>query len=305
MNIKRIIKTLPIPFSGVMLSLAALGNLLKTINEDLRLFLGVLSLVIFFLLTIKSIFDFEQIKNGFNNPVIAGVMSTFPMTMMILSTYLVKFNLAIARFFFTGGILIHLLIIVMFTKNYVLKFDLNNFYPTNFIVYTGIVCGSVASPALGLQHIGQILFWIGLIGLIIMYPLVTKRVVKKSLPSLISPIIAIYTAPASLCLAGYISAYGVKGSFVFFGLLIFASINFIFILTKLPKSLGINFNPSYSALTFPFVITAIAIKMSEISSIYSSFTQIIAVVLVSYVFMLFIKAIITEIFQKDLVASEI
>ncbi len=298
-KIKRLIDIVPIPISGVMLSLAAMGNLLKPVGEEVRLSLGFISLIIFIFLTLKILINFKQIKIGFDNPIIAGVMSTFPMTMMIFSTYFVGYSRFIAQIFFAGGITIHLIIIILFTKKYLFNFDLQDVFPTNFIVYTGIVCASVASPALGLNQIGQVMFWIGLLGLAIMLPLVTKRIILSPLPKKVSPTIAIYTAPASLCLAGYISSYGIKHSSFTYFLFGLATINLLFVLIKLSKLLKVGFNPTYAAFTFPFVITAIAVTMSGVSTLYASFTKVIAILLVGYVFTSFIKFTTNKFLEKD------
>jgi exfoliative toxin A/B len=45
-------------------------------------------------------------------------------------------------------------------------------------------------------------------------------------------------------------------------LLILSQLTYIYVLTKLPKLLGLKFYPSYSAFTFPMVITAISIKLT-------------------------------------------
>ena len=70
------------------------------------------------------------------------------------------------------------------------------------------------------------------------------------------PLFCIFTAPAALCLAGYIQSVAPKSAAMVIGMLVLASALYIMVLVKLPGY------PSYAAFTFPFVITAIATKQS-------------------------------------------
>jgi len=298
-KMRRLIKIIPIPISGLMLALAALGNLVGSYSNDLRYVLGSFSTLLFIILTLKIILNFEQIRNGFDKPIIAGVMATYPMTMMILSTYIIRFYNILSKGLFSLGVLIHIFIILIFIKKYLLKFDINNFLPTNFIVFTGITCASVASKALSMETIGKVFFWVGLAGLIVMYPLVTKRMINNRLKGKIIPIFAIYTAPTSLCLAGYLSTYS-KSDAMFYFLIAFATLNLIIVLSQIPKILRTEFNPTYSALTFPFVITAIAIKMSNISTIYTNITTLISIGFVMYVFSMYSRMLISQLSENEI-----
>jgi len=298
-KMKKLVEVIPIPISGLMLALAALGNYMGSFSSNLRYFLGSISSLLLILLSAKIIMNFEQIKISLNNPVTAGVMSTYPMTMMILSTYIVKFNELLARGLFFFGIGLHLCLILFFIKKYLFKFDINKVFPTHFIVFTGITCASVASKALSMKSVGIVFFWVGLIGLIIMYPLVTKRVITNKLNNKIFPIIAIYTAPASLCLAGYMSTYN-RIDTMFYLLLGFVTLNLMFVLMQIPKIMQVGFNPTYSALTFPFVITAIAIKTSKVSKLYVDFTAVLAIGLVSYVLFMYAKKIFIDLSHSEL-----
>jgi exfoliative toxin A/B len=92
-------------------------------------------------------------------------------------------------------------------------------------------------------------------------PVVLYRVLKiKEIPEPALPTITIFAAPASLCLAGYLNSFPDKNIFIVGFLGILSLLMFVAVIAYMPKMLRINFYPSYSAFTFPFVITAIAIK---------------------------------------------
>ena len=54
------LKRIPMPFVGVMLALAALGNLVQSYGEIYRSILGILSAIIYVITTIKP---FQSFKN--------------------------------------------------------------------------------------------------------------------------------------------------------------------------------------------------------------------------------------------------
>ena len=160
--------------------------------------------------------------------------------------------------------MIHGLLIIYFTKNYIFKFDIKKVFPSYFVVYVGIVVGSVTAPAFNALGIGQIIFWFGFISYLVLLPIVLYRVFKtKGIPEPAIPTITIFAAPASLCLAGYMSSFAVKNMFLV-GFLTGLSLLMTFgVLLYMIKMLRLKFYPSYAAFTFPFVISAIAIKKTN------------------------------------------
>jgi len=257
----RILKKLPLPISGLMLSLAALGNLFGGYSPDIRNLFGGISFIIFLMLTAKMIKYPACIKEGLDNPVIGGVMATFPMTVMTLSTYIKPYSSQIGLSFWVIGIILHLSLVVFFTKKYILNFNIKKVFPTYLTVYAGIAVAGVTAPAHQMQDIGQILFWIGFLQYMPILPFVIYRTfVVKEIPEMTLPSIAIFAAPGSVCLAGYINSFPEKNIFMVYLLLGVAAVNILIALSQMPRLLKLKFYPSFSAFTFPFVISATAFK---------------------------------------------
>ena len=285
----KLIKELPIPVSGVALSLAAMGNLLRPYGEGVRYSLGSLSLIILAMLIIKIVSYPKCLEQGFSNPVVAGVMATFPMTLMILSTYIAPLSSVVGKGIYFLGLGIHVFLIVVFTIKYLLNFDIKKVFPTHFIVYVGVVCASVASPAHGMQILGQYLFWFGLVSYVALLPIVIYRVAKEKInadPA--KPTMAIFLAPPSLCLAGYFSSFATRNAYItsFLGVFIVASL--VFVLLYMVSIRSIGFYPSFSAFTFPFVISAIATKPLNIW-ILSPIITFLAITFVTFVLLSYIR----------------
>ncbi|MBU3105113.1 TDT family transporter [Clostridium gasigenes] len=257
------IKKIPLPISGVMLGFAALGNLLQSYSESIRLLCGVISLILGLLLICKIIIYPSMIKKDMENPIIASVSATFPMAIMLLSTYIKPFIGQAAIYIWYLGISLHLALIIYFTINFILKFDIKKVFTTYFIVYVGLAVASVSAPIFKKTNIGTVAFWFAFISCMILLVVVTYRYAKyKEIPKPVQPLFCIYTAPVSLCLAGYIQSLEKKSLLMIGFLAILSFVIYIIVLSKLLKYLKMPFFPSYSAFTFPFVISALGMKMT-------------------------------------------
>ena len=256
------IKRVPLAISGVILGMAALGNLLQSYGEGIRLIFGGVAFVLLLLLLCKVIFFPQVIKEEFSNPIGAGVTATFPMSLMLFSVYAKPFLSVIAFPLWRVAIFLQVLLFLYYTKRYVLHFEEKNVHTVWFITYVGIVVASLTSPAYQMQPLGQGIFYFGFIALLILLVVVTKRYATLPVPEPAKPLMMIYAAPMALCTAGYTQAFAEKNQSFLLFLLLGTSVLYLFALLKSISFLKLPFYPSYAAFTFPFVISAIATKQS-------------------------------------------
>lgn len=260
---KDIIKKVPIPLCGVMLGLAALGNLLQSYGEGIRSVCGIVAAFLLILILLKLIMFPQMIKEDMQNPIMASVSGTFPMALMLLSTYVKPFIGPAAMYIWYFAILLHIVLIVYFTVKFILKLQLPKVFASYYIVYVGIAVAAVTAPAYEKTGIGSIAFWFGFVTLILLLVLVTIRYVKcPRVPEPAQPLICIYAAPTSLCIAGYVQSVMPKSRGFLLAMLAVATVLYIFSLVKAIGYLKLKFYPSYAAFTFPFVISAIATKQT-------------------------------------------
>jgi exfoliative toxin A/B len=257
---KKLLKSIPIPFAGVMLALAVGGNLLAPFNPIYRNIFGLLSGVCFILITTMIIMNFNKIKEALTHPVLSSVMPTYSMGIIVLSTYIIPFSKSVAFSFWILGLVLHFIMLIIFTNNHIFNFNIKKVFPSYFIVYVGYVCASVTAPAYLMQSLGKTLFYFGLICYIALLPIILYRaIIIKNIPKPALPTVTIFAAPASLLLAGYMSSFSGK-SILLTNIMLFASIiSVIAVLLYLPKMLKNGFFPSYSAFTFPLVISGVAV----------------------------------------------
>lgn len=175
---KDIIKKVPIPLCGVMLGLVALGNLLQSYGEGIRSVCGIVAAFLLILVLLKLIMFPQMIKEDMQNPIMASVSGTFPMALMLLSTYVKPFIGPAAMYIWYFAILLHIVLIVYFTVKFILKLQLPKVFASYYIVYVGIAVAAVTAPAYEKTGIGSIAFWFGFVTLILLLVLVTIRYVK-------------------------------------------------------------------------------------------------------------------------------
>lgn len=256
------IKNIPIPIAGLMLALLSLGNLIQEINPTLRYLFGFLGIIILISLILKIILYPQEVKNDFKNPVIVSSSGTFSMSVMLLSTYLLEFIPNIAYIIWIIGIMLHILLMIYFTYHFIIrKFDISTVYPTYWIVFIGITMAAITSQAHQIQEIGYIFFIIGFIAMIVTLPLITYRYIHcRDVPNMNKPLICIFNALMSILIVGYVnSAQTINTTFLTI-LYTIACIFYAFAFYKLIEYRNLEFYPSFSAFTFPFVISALATK---------------------------------------------
>lgn len=258
------IKNIPIPTAGVMLGLAALGNLLSPYSMIVKIICGILSALLGALLFAKIIKYPKLVHADLKgNPVLGSVFATFFMATMQLCTYVAPVLPVLSKAVWCLAVAAHIILIIWFSKNFVMNLEMKNVFPTYFIAYVGIVVGAVTSPVFNCIQLGIYIFYFGFAAYMLLLLLVTYRYIKMPpQEAAVKPLICIYTAPMSLSLAGYFAVIPEKSFLMITVMQICAQLLFFFILSLMPKLLRLPFYPSYAAFTFPFVITAIALKQS-------------------------------------------
>lgn len=291
----RYLAKLPLPVSAIGLSFVGLANFYISQQFLHYLFLtlggGILLCVI-----LKILLNFQAFAEQMKQVPIAGTFGTFSMGILLISRYFNPVSEVLAKIVWGAGLVIHLIVMIYFTMTFVLKKDLSLVIPAWFIIYVGIVAGSITAPAMGFPVIGKILFGFGLMSFIILLPLVIKRIRALPLPNPLMPTLAILSAPVSLNLVGYMNSFEKKMLWFVLLQLAVSQLLYLYVLLKLPKLLMVPFAPAQVGLTFPLVISATAMKASGVFltqafsgnagwlSIIAAVEGVIAVAVVLWVF---------------------
>ena len=292
-----IIKKLPTPIAGLALGSAALGNLLQPYSSSLQLLFNLLSLIIIVLLTIKFTLGYDELKKEMENPVIATVLATYPMSIMLLASFSKKYIGLLSMPVWIIGIFLDFCVVFYAIYNFIIKErHINKIYPTWFITFVGPAVVTVTAINYHLETLGLIYFYFSYINYLVLLPFVLYRVYKyKHYNDGDYPTITVFSAPGGLLLASYIIGITQKSNMVLAILIPLTILLFIFVLIQLPYLLKRKFYPSFSAFTFPLVICAIAFQKTGIYyqitefSILIHLTELLAIIIVIYVWYGFIK----------------
>ena len=295
-----IIKNLPTPIAGLALGSAALGNLLQPYSSSLQLLFNLLSLIIIVLLTIKFVLEFDKLKKEMENPVVATVLATYPMTIMLLASFSKKYIGLLSMLVWIIGIFLDFCVVCYAIYNFIIKErHINKIYPTWFITFVGPAVVTVTAINYNLETLGLIYFYFSYINYLVLLPFVLYRVYKyKHYKDGDYPTITVFSAPGGLLLASYMIGITQKSNIILAILIPLTILLFIFVLIQLPYLLKRKFYPSFSAFTFPLVICAIAFQKTgiyyqitefSILNILIHLTELLAIIIVIYVWYGFIK----------------
>ena len=261
-------KKLPLAFSGCLLGLAGAGNLILDTFPLLSHVFSLSGLILWFYFLYSHLSDWQESKQELKKaPVLSG-MATFPMAGMILSTYLLRtlpMSLSIvAQILWWFAFLLDVGLIIYFTINYVQTKPRASATPTWTVLYVGIAVASLTYPVVGIVGIAYGAWIFGFILTLILYPLIYKDLKIDPLPLLLLGQEGIYCAPFSLLLAALVRVGGPDlPSWILLVMILASQAFFFFVLSRLPRILKQGFQPSFSALTFPTIITATSLKMAQ------------------------------------------
>ncbi len=261
-------KKLPLAFSGCLLGLAGAGNLILDTFPLLSHVFSLSGLILWFYFLYSHLSDWQESKQELKKaPVLSG-MATFPMAGMILSTYLLRvlpMSLSItAQILWWFAFLLDVGLIIYFTINYVQTKPRASATPTWTVLYVGIAVASLTYPVVGIVGIAYGAWIFGFILTLILYPLIYQDLKKNPLPLALMGQEGIYCAPFSLLLAALVRIGGPGlPNWVLLVMILASQAFFFFVISRLPRILKQGFQPAFSALTFPTIITATSLKMAQ------------------------------------------
>lgn len=261
-------KKLPLAFSGCLLGLAGAGNLILDTFPPLSHVFSLSGLILWFYFLVSHLSHWQESKQEVKKAPLLSGMATFPMAGMILSTYMlrtlpVSLNF-IAQVLWWFAFLLDVGLIIYFTINYVQAKPRTSATPSWTVLYVGIAVASLTYPVVGIVGIAYGAWIFGFILTLILYPLIYQDLKRNPLPLALLGQEGIYCAPFSLLLAALVRIGGpALPSWILLVMVLASQTFFFFVLSRLPRILKQGFQPAFSALTFPTIITATSLKMAQ------------------------------------------
>lgn len=130
------------------------------------------------------------------------------------------------------------------------------------LVYVGIAAAPITSAAFSAQGLGRALLIFAALSAAVILPLVYNADRRAEIPAAQRPLFCISTAPVSICLVGYLRAFDAPAPKLVTILAVLSILLYVPALIRAARHLRGPFAPTLAALTFPFVISASALKQS-------------------------------------------
>ncbi len=260
-------KKLPLAFSGCLLGLAGAGNLISDTLPELSHVFSVLGLGLWIIFLISHLVDWQNTAIELKKPPVLSGMATFPMAGMIFSTYLLRTIPSVpllAQVLWWFSFLLDIGLITYFTILLLKSKEKIYATPSWTVLYVGIAVGALTYPVVGIIEIAYATIIFGFILTFYLYPRIYLDLKKKPLPVELLGQEGIYCAPFSLLLASLVRVGGHQLlTYSIIMMIISSQIFFFLVLSRLPQILKQGFQPAFSALTFPTIVTATSLKMAQ------------------------------------------
>lgn len=260
-------KKLPLAFSGCLLGLAGAGNLISDTLLELSHVFSVLGLGLWIIFLISHLLDWQNTANELKKPPVLSGMATFPMAGMILATYLLRTVPSVpllAQVLWWFSFLLDIGLITYFTIQLLSSKEKIYATPSWTVLYVGIAVAALTYPVVGIIEIAYTTIIFGFILTFYLYPRIYKDLKKMPLPNELLGQEGIYCAPFSLLLASLVRVGGHQLlTYSIIMMIISSQIFFFLVLSRLPQILKQGFQPAFSSLTFPTIVTATSLKMAQ------------------------------------------
>ena len=260
-------KKLPLAFSGCLLGLAGAGNLISDSIPELSHTLSIMGLVLWIYFLVTHLLDWKEAQQELKKPPVLSGMATFPMAGMILATYVLRTVPSVpllAQVLWWFSFLLDIGLISYFTVQLLTSKDKIYATPSWTVLYVGIAVAALTYPVVGIIEIAYATIIFGFILTFYLYPRIYLDLKKNPLPNELLGQEGIYCAPFSLLLASLVRVGGHQLlTYSIIMMIISSQIFFFLVLSRLPQILKQGFQPAFSALTFPTIVTATSLKMAQ------------------------------------------
>lgn len=256
-----------VPTAQAALALATTGTgiawslFLPGSGEMIRCLCAIIGASLLIPVLLKYLFNPRRFLQDLRHPLYGSLMAPVTMTMLVLADYLASVHVESARLVWYPALLLHFAMLIYFFFCQLQKFRLTNLYPSWFLYPVGAISGTLAGPQLG--HTGFAIAMTNTCVAIyfIMLPVVLYRLCFAGrLPRPARPTLAIMAAPVNLSLAAYLINVDqpdpvLTGALAGVGITMTILVYLCYI-----NLLKQRFQPSLAAVTFPSVISAVAIE---------------------------------------------
>ena len=196
------------------------------------------------------------------DPVIGTFYPTMGMVTWLVSAYFYPHFPRACSILWLAAVVYHYSIVIFYTVIRIKERKFNNIMPTCFIIYTGMITGSVASRVMEGKLIASIAHFMLMFGFIfytLLLPVVLYIVFKSEiLDDHKLPTVGIVCSPAPLGIVGILSIETNPNIYMLTWLIVTGLILLVVVYSYIIKLFKEGFKPTYESFTFPLAIATLA-----------------------------------------------
>ncbi|OEF10605.1 TDT family transporter [Vibrio genomosp. F10] len=265
MNWKRFIQFSGVPPSQASLALGMIGlgqawDLYLPFYGDLiRPYLAGIGALLLLPVLLKYTTNFRTFISDLRHPVSGSLMAPISMSLLMLCDYLAAVSPIIAYPIWFAALLLHLSMMTLFFTFQLSNFKMSHILPSWFLYPVGLISSSLAGTQFGYTVFSSTLVNTCIAIYFFMLPVVLYRLVFEGALSVrAKPTLAIMAAPINLSLASYLVNFPNPDPILTGALAGIAVTMTLFIYLCYFRLLRLQFKPSIAAITFPSVISSVA-----------------------------------------------
>ncbi|MEZ8967020.1 TDT family transporter [Vibrio breoganii] len=259
--------------AALALGLIGLGQAwalyIPEVGDLMRPYLVAIGALILLPVLLKYALNIKLFISDLKHPLSGSLMAPMSMALLVLCDFLAIEIPHIASVLWFASLGLHLTMMVLFFGFQFANFKMANIVPSWFLYPVGVISSTLAGSELGHTVFSQNMAMLCISIYFIMLPLVLYRLVFfGKLPRRARPTLAIMAAPINLTLAAYLVNFSDPDPILTGALAGIAITKTLLIYLCYINLLRLKFQPSIATVTFPSVISAIA--MSHLTTWFES-----------------------------------
>lgn len=251
-----------IGISGTSMAFITLSNcwMIKDITylKPISIFIAICMLV---LMLVRVVLYPKVVYRELKDPVMGTFYPTFGMVTWLITAYFYPRFPRACSYLWLAMVAYHYGVLLFYTIVRIREGKFSNIMPTCFIVYTGMITGSVASKGMGgiIPGIAHFMLLFGFLFYTLLLPVVLYIVFKSEfLDDKKLPTVGIVCSPAPLGVVGILTIQEKPNFYMLLWLIVTGLILLIVVYSYIVKLFKEGFKPAYAAFTFPLAIATLA-----------------------------------------------